>query len=166
MAQRIYSWFGNKKFFDALPKRVSSAAMVLQNTDNDVLIVKANYKDHWTFPGGIIDPGETPMEAAIREMREETGLTVTKADVKFVAVLDRISEHAQSYQFIFYAALPIAAADNIVLQPSEIDAYAFVTVEQIIASDRHYAESVLLWAKGQTGYIEQVIDTRAIYKQA
>ena len=29
----------------------------------------------WEFPGGKIEPGEAPLEAAIREMREETGLT-------------------------------------------------------------------------------------------
>ena len=29
----------------------------------------------WEFPGGKIEPGEMPLQAAMREMREETGLT-------------------------------------------------------------------------------------------
>lgn len=32
----------------------------------------------WLVPGGGIDPGETPAEAAVRELFEETGLAVTE----------------------------------------------------------------------------------------
>ena len=36
---------------------------------------------HWNFFGGQVDPGETPRKAAIRELREEAGIRVAKADV-------------------------------------------------------------------------------------
>ncbi|HXU37627.1 MAG TPA: NUDIX hydrolase [Blastocatellia bacterium] len=39
-----------------------------------VLLVHRPQYDDWTFPKGKLDPGETVEEAAVREVREETGL--------------------------------------------------------------------------------------------
>jgi mutator protein MutT len=52
-----------------------------------VLLLKrsANSKNNplkWNFPGGHIDEGETPRQAAIRECEEEAGITPKK--VKFL----------------------------------------------------------------------------------
>lgn len=44
--------------------------------DGRVLLVRHGKLDRWLQPGGHVEPRETPDEAAIREVREETGVTM------------------------------------------------------------------------------------------
>jgi diadenosine hexaphosphate hydrolase (ATP-forming) len=45
-----------------------------RDTQIDVLFIKDRY-EHWTLPKGGLEAGETPEQAALREIREETGIT-------------------------------------------------------------------------------------------
>lgn len=146
---------GKRNWLETQHSRVSSATLILENTIGQVLIVKANYKPYWTFPGGVIDPGETPKFAAIRETQEEVGITVKPSQVDFVAVVNRHSDSADTYQFIFKTLLTKQMLNDITLQATEIEKFALITREQFAAGDRHYGKVIEHWATGHTGYIEQ-----------
>jgi 8-oxo-dGTP diphosphatase len=64
-------------------KIVEVAAAVLQRPDNSFLLAQRPpdkiWAGYWEFPGGKIEPGETPYHALVRELREELGITVTTA---------------------------------------------------------------------------------------
>lgn len=53
-----------------------SAAAVVLDEDGRMLLGRHEVGDRWVIPGGIIDPGETPAQAVVREVREETGLDI------------------------------------------------------------------------------------------
>lgn len=56
--------------------------------DEEILLVQERAdNDRWTLPGGWADIGESPSEAVVREVREESGYA-TRA-VKLLALLDR-----------------------------------------------------------------------------
>jgi 8-oxo-dGTP pyrophosphatase MutT (NUDIX family) len=147
-----------KKWVKTLPKRFSSAVMVLETADGEILTVKSNYKPYWTLPGGIVDPGETPRECALRETLEEVGIKVDPTEVEFVAVVDRKSAVAQTYQFIFKTHLDNADKKAIHIQASEIAEYAFLTKNQILQRDRPLAKAVEHWANDVVGYREQTFE--------
>jgi len=59
------------------PRKSKSAGGVVLNTRGEVLVVNQN-NNSWSLPKGIIDPGETALEAATREIYEESGITETR----------------------------------------------------------------------------------------
>ncbi|MFJ2605400.1 NUDIX domain-containing protein [Streptomyces sp. NPDC091279] len=57
------------------PTAETLAAGVLLFDERDrVLLVDPTYKAGWEFPGGVVEPGEPPARAGMREVAEETGI--------------------------------------------------------------------------------------------
>ena len=55
------------------PKRLS-CGVVIVNDVHELLLCHVTGQNHWDLPKGGIDTGESPLQAALRETREETGL--------------------------------------------------------------------------------------------
>ncbi|AEB11380.1 NUDIX hydrolase [Marinithermus hydrothermalis] len=55
------------------PKPVPGAGGVVFNPQGEVLLIR-DANGYWVFPKGHLEPGETPEAAAVREVREETGI--------------------------------------------------------------------------------------------
>ena len=53
-----------------------AAAVLFLDEDGRVLLVDPVYKPGWEFPGGVVEDGESPRTAAVREVAEELGLSV------------------------------------------------------------------------------------------
>ena len=70
-----------------LVKDRPTARVLLVNDKNQVFLIKTHFDPElgldprWLTPGGGIDSGETPLEAAVRELREETGIEVSQDDL-------------------------------------------------------------------------------------
>ena len=79
--------------FPELPL-VGVGAVIIENAR--VLLVKRAHpplEAQWSIPGGVLEVGEMVREAAIREVREETGLIVEAGDL--LGVYDRVLRNAE-----------------------------------------------------------------------
>lgn len=74
--------------------------------DGRILLVKAAYRWRWGMPGGLMDAGESPAEAVVRETLEETGIPIVLTSEPLVLV----ETSMQRVNFI-YAAEPSPGTD-------------------------------------------------------
>ena len=90
MKQNYISWLRSKVGHEKVI--LVFAGGCLFDDRGRVLLQKRSDSGKWGFPGGAIELGETPEEAAIREVKEETGLDVqvetligiyTDSDIKY-----------------------------------------------------------------------------------
>ena len=59
-----------------------TADCLIQSNDKILMVKRKNppYVGHWEIPGGHVDAGELPIQAALREMKEEVGLDLEIRD--------------------------------------------------------------------------------------
>lgn len=109
---------------------VNVVAAVIQD-GNRVFATQRGYgdfKDGWEFPGGKIEPGETPQQALKREIEEELDTEITVGDLLTVVEYDYPDFHLSMQCF-----LCTVAAGNLVLK--EHEAAKWLTAEELDSVD-------------------------------
>lgn len=103
---------------------------VIFNEKREVLIIKRSpsermYPNLWDIPGGTLEDGEDPAIGVMREVREETGLTISQVSLfDYTSNIDEV-KNAQFVRLIFIAK---GTEDTVVLDPEEHTEFAWVKV--------------------------------------
>jgi len=127
-------------YFKRLPKKRMGAGCLLFNNRGKVLVLKPTYKDHWLLPGGVIEAYESPRQACIREVKEETGVDCQPTKLLCIDYISNnhdsiaLQQHTykmESVQFIFLGGV-INRKTVITVPKQEVSTYQFLELEQAI----------------------------------
>jgi acetyl-CoA carboxylase carboxyl transferase subunit beta len=92
-------------------RTVLAAGAVVRDAAGRLLLVRRGTDPEagrWTLPGGRVEPGESPAEAAAREVTEETGLVVTVG--REWLVLERPAGPGAVFEIHDFVAEPLGGA--------------------------------------------------------
>jgi 8-oxo-dGTP diphosphatase len=113
-----------ESWYASLSTMYGSAAALITETDAPsarVLLVKPNYREWWSLPGGMLEEGEPPHVGCFREVEEEIGLLLPAGPMLAVSWTAPDGERPRPIiSFIFDGGV-LADPGAIRLQAEELD---------------------------------------------
>lgn len=89
---------------DQQPMPLSLIVVTLADT---VLAMLNSQRGQWELPGGMREPGESPREAAVRELAEETGIRTTSLTIAAVVEFDLRRPDRREFAAVYRTALQV-----------------------------------------------------------
>jgi 8-oxo-dGTP diphosphatase len=122
---------------------VLCCAAVLQRPDGAVLLVQRTFHKSmggmWEFPGGKVEPFETPQETIVRELFEEIGITATFENISPFTFVSHTYEHFHLNMFVFLCniwtgdvVLKEGQPDCVWVQPPDLENYLVPSADEPI----------------------------------
>ena len=99
-------------------RRAFSVAVYARRKGSEVLAIFHRRLQTWLPIGGELEAGETPLEAAVRELREETGLEVELDALQLLGVVHRLSD---TNRIDFFVAAGRFGGDPQIREPDKCD---------------------------------------------
>ena len=114
-----------------LPRKRVAADVLFRDGAGRMLLVDPSYKPDWDLPGGMAEANESPLAAAIREVREELGIDYRGGPL---LVVDWVAPHGpedDNLMFLFDGGV-LAAEQRarITLRDGELNGFRFVAAEE------------------------------------
>ena len=115
-----------------LPRKRAIAQLLVRDQDDRVLLCQLTYKQDWDLPGGVVEVGESPREAVVREVEEELGLELDAGRLLLTDWLPTWGGWDDAVCLVFDGGRHDASiTERIVRQTREIRTAEFCTAGQV-----------------------------------
>ncbi|WP_406311244.1 NUDIX hydrolase [Streptosporangium sp. NBC_01639] len=116
----------------------AAAGALFFDDDGRVMIVQPSYKTQRDIPGGVVEPGETPYEACVREIGEELGIRPPIGRLLAVDWAPSV-KYGDLILFVFDGGvLGADVLERIVFSDNELTSFTFHPVDEVdeVVSER------------------------------
>jgi 8-oxo-dGTP pyrophosphatase MutT (NUDIX family) len=115
-------------FTATLPRKRMGAAALLTDDRGRVLLVEPTYKPDFEIPGGVVEAGESPYAAVVRELHEELGLSLRPGRLLVVDWVPPRPDRTEGLMMVFDGGvLTRSQAEQIRLPADELRGWAWCT---------------------------------------
>jgi 8-oxo-dGTP pyrophosphatase MutT (NUDIX family) len=132
----------------AVEQRLSAGVVVVRESDAGPRLLLLRAYRNWDFPKGLVEPGEEPIEAAVREANEETGLTDLAFDwgTEFVETEPYARNKVARYYLARTRTQRVVLKVNSALGRPEHHEYRWVDLTEAVALTVPRLQRVIAWA--------------------
>ena len=124
---------GSYEYYSSQARLIGAAGVMLRDGHGRILLLKPTYKRVWHLPGGIMEPNESPREAACREVHEETSLEVTVGLLLAVDFKTCTADRPAGIQFVFDGgALSAEQTGRISIAAEEVSEFGFFPASEAV----------------------------------
>ena len=110
--------------------------IIVRHTDGEYLLMQRDSRKHYggmweATAGGSALQGESPLDCAIRELREETGIRA-----EYLEEVGRVRAAGRNAIYCEFLCITDCKKDSIILQEGETSAYKWVTQDELLSMKR------------------------------
>jgi 8-oxo-dGTP pyrophosphatase MutT (NUDIX family) len=135
--------------------KLSAGVVVARSVQDSWLFLMLRAYRNWDFPKGLVEPGEQPLEAAIREVQEET--LIAQLQFTWGEVYRETAPYGQKKVARYYVAQTQVESVTLPVRPElgrpEHNEWRWVTFEQGLALCSPRLDPIIRWAGETLGLV-------------
>lgn len=142
-------------------KSVPASYPILRR-DNEILLMRrkgSGYYDGWySVPAGHVEAGELPIDALLREIKEELGIAIDRSDVRLVHTMYRTKHDETGDRLDLFFAATKWAGEITNTEPHKCDDIRWFAIDALPDNMMHHAKEAIENVENGVGYSELGLD--------